>query len=357
MATRDTTSPPPAFRVFVSSTYSDMLPYREAIRTAINKADCVPYGMERFGATSIPPLETCYEELASSQIYVCALGMRYGSIDEATGKSYTQLEYEKAKELGKPILAFLVDEDEVAFKAKDIDKGDSGAKLEQFKDDIKNSKEVTCSFFDSPMSLQEAVYRSVLGEIKRQGTRTEGTSTEETDYLEGAKIFAKFVKRPEKYKNSECILRVRMDGRYGGWRLRDEVFLGFGFVPGDALFLNDIFVTGYPNIDVDENIWYVDCFASEEAADWLDNNSVTTGTLFEGKFKLVYELVEKGGGTRGTIGAVDTKIANIVLLKGIKVISHGIPVRSNRSGSGGMSLDDFMHSGMGRFLVSQDTEK
>lgn len=206
------------------------------------------------------------------------------------------------------------------------------------------------------MSLQEAVYRSILGEIKRQGTRPESTSVEETDYLEGAKIFAKFVKRPEKYKNSECVLRVRMDGRYGGWRLRDEVFLGFGFVPGEALFLNDVFVTGYSNIDVDENIWYVDCFAPEEAADWLDNNSVTTGTVFEGKFKLVYELVEKGGGSRGTIGAVDTKIANIVLLKGIKVINHGMPIRSNKNSGGSISLDDFIQSGMGRLFASQNTD-
>lgn len=106
MTTKKQDSPPPAFRVFVSSTYSDMLPYREAIRTAINKADCIPYGMERFGATSVPPIETCYEELASSQIYICAIGMRYGSLDAETQKSYTQLEYEKAKELGLPILAF-----------------------------------------------------------------------------------------------------------------------------------------------------------------------------------------------------------------------------------------------------------
>lgn len=353
MATNAKTTPPPAFRVFVSSTYTDMLPYRDAIRTALNKADCVPYGMERFGAAAIPPLEICYEELKSSQIYVCALGMRYGSVDKASGKSYTQLEYEKAKELGMPILAFLVDEDEVSFKAKDFDRGESGAKLEQFKEEIRNAKEVTCAFFSSPMSLQEAVYRSVLGEIKRQGTRIEATQNEEVDYIEGAKVFSRFVKRPERYKNLECVLRVRMDGRYGGWRLREAVYTGFGFIPGDALFLNDVFVTGYPNIDVDNNIWYVDCFASGDAADWLDDNMVTTGTLFEGKFKLVYELVEKGGGSRGTIGAVDAKIANLVLLKGIRVIQHGSPIRPSQKGRA-ISVDDFMRSGLGQLLTSQD---
>lgn len=40
----------PAFRVFISSTYTDMIPYREVIQTALNRADCLSYGMERFGA-------------------------------------------------------------------------------------------------------------------------------------------------------------------------------------------------------------------------------------------------------------------------------------------------------------------
>lgn len=357
MTTKKQDNPPPAFRVFVSSTYTDMLPYREAIRTAINKADCIPYGMERFGATSVPPIETCYEELASSQIYICAIGMRYGSIDETSQKSYTQLEYEKAKELGLPILAFLVDEDKVEFKAKDIDRGEGGVKLDQFKREIKDSKEVTCSFFDSPMSLQESVYRSILGEIKRQGAHPKSLDSKDTDYLEGAKLFSRFVKRPERYKNSECILRVRMDGLYGGWRLRDEVFAAFGFVAGDALFLNDVYVTGMSKIDVAENIWHVDCFAAGEAADWLDDNFVTTGTLFEGKFKLVYELVEKGGGSRGTVGAVDTKIANIVLLKGIKVIGHDSPTRLSKNNKNVMGLDDLLTSGLGRLLIAQNGEE
>lgn len=100
-----------SFRVFISSTFSDMRQYRDAVIAALNKADCIPYGMERFGATAVPPLDTCYEELGHSQIYICVLGMRYGSVDVDSEKSYTQLEYEKARELGIPILAFLIDEE------------------------------------------------------------------------------------------------------------------------------------------------------------------------------------------------------------------------------------------------------
>ena len=144
------------------------------------------------------------------------------------------------------------------------------------------------------------------------------------DYKAGAKKFNHFVKRPGRYKNEEAILRVRMDGLYGGWRLRDEVFKGFGFVPGDALFLNDLYVLGLEKLDVGKEDWVVDCFASGKAADWLDENNVAQGTIFEGRFKFAYETVRKGAGSRGSLEAVDAKIANLILLEGVKVIGIGV---------------------------------
>lgn len=91
---KSSVSPPlPINKVFVSSTFTDMLPYREAIRSAIDRANCKAVGMERFGAASIPSLEKCLEELKTCQIYVCAIGMRYGSIDKESQMSYTQLEF------------------------------------------------------------------------------------------------------------------------------------------------------------------------------------------------------------------------------------------------------------------------
>lgn len=74
--------PSPINKVFVSSTLTDMLPYRDAIRSAIDRANCKAVGMERFGAASVPSFERCKEELESCQIYVCAIGMRYGSVDK-----------------------------------------------------------------------------------------------------------------------------------------------------------------------------------------------------------------------------------------------------------------------------------
>ena len=326
-------TPPPAFRVFVSSTYTDMLPYREAIQTALNKADCVPYGMERFGAETIPPLEVCYRELEASQIYVCALGMRYGSIDEETGKSYTQLEYEKARELGKPTLVFLVDENKVRFNLSEIDMGEAGEKLAAFKKNVKDSKEVTCAFFDSAMSLQETVYRSIDIEIKRQGITSMSTPTMIDEYVLGAKAYRNFVRRPERYKDSLITLRVRMDGKYGGWMLRDELFEVFDMPKGDALYLNDLWVLGIDNIDVDNAIWQIDCFASGDAADWLDSNEITQGTIFEGRFLTKYKKVPKIAGRGKKNDPVDATIASLILIEGIRVIDRDVPAKALTEGA------------------------
>lgn len=317
-------TPPPAFRVFVSSTYTDMLPYRDAIQSALNKADCVPYGMERFGAEAIPPLDVCFRELEASQIYICAIGMRYGTVDKQTGKSYTQLEFEKARELGKPTLVFLVDENRVSFRVSEFDTGAEAEKLAEFKKTIRESKEVTCAFFDSPMALQETVYRSIEVEIKRQGKET--TSTPVFDYVEGAKAYRNFVRRPERYKGSLLTLRVRMDGLYGGWRIKDELFDAYGMPRGDALYLNDLWVLGIDKIDVDDDVWNIDAFAQGDAADWLDRNEVTQGTIFEGRFLTGYKLV-RDITSRGGDKSVDAMVARLILVEGIRVIDRDAEVR------------------------------
>ena len=66
--------------------------------------------MEYFGADERTPLDVMLDKLSYCQIYIGIIGMRYGSIDKATNKSYTQLEYERAIELKLPsfVLVFLV---------------------------------------------------------------------------------------------------------------------------------------------------------------------------------------------------------------------------------------------------------
>lgn len=307
-------TPPPAYRVFISSTYTDMIAYREAVQTVITNCDCVAYGMERFVAAPIRPLDRCYEEIAGSQIFILLLGHRYGEKEEESGKSFTELEYEKAKELGLPILAFFLDVDKVGTVAKFRESDDKYQALQSFKLGLKNSKEITVGEFVSAEDLQEKATRAILETINR--LREIEKTVEEPG--KGAKRYAKFIKRPKRYKGQEAVLRVRMDGRFGDSRLCEEVYEAFGMPIGDALYINDLYVLG-TMVDVEQAGWYIDAWAEGAAADWIDNNEITTGTTFEAKFLFDYEIVKNGGRIPGG-SPKDVYQAKLIMLKGIKII-------------------------------------
>lgn len=96
-------------KVFISSTYSDLVHEREEVWDSLQRLNIDILGMEQFGARTPTSLETCIYEVNQSDIYVGIIGMRYGSVDE-NGKSYTELEYEAAVKGKKEILIYLIDE-------------------------------------------------------------------------------------------------------------------------------------------------------------------------------------------------------------------------------------------------------
>jgi sugar/nucleoside kinase (ribokinase family)/nucleoside 2-deoxyribosyltransferase len=93
-------------RIFLSSTYSDLAPYRAAVENMVQQYGELFVGMEHFGARSQTPLETCLEEVKGSDVLLVMVGGRYGSLTDA-GTSFTQQEVERARDLGIPVYAFL----------------------------------------------------------------------------------------------------------------------------------------------------------------------------------------------------------------------------------------------------------
>lgn len=83
------------YQVFISSTFIDLIDERNAAVEAILKAGHIPAGMELFKAGR-SQLETINNWIDESDIYLLILGKRYGSIDDESNISYTQLEYEYA---------------------------------------------------------------------------------------------------------------------------------------------------------------------------------------------------------------------------------------------------------------------
>ena len=98
------------YQVFISSTYADLKEERRKILDILLMADCIPAGMEAFVASDVEQFEVIKKVIKLCDYYILIIGKRYGSINEQTGLSYTEMEYEYAKELGIPVLVFALDE-------------------------------------------------------------------------------------------------------------------------------------------------------------------------------------------------------------------------------------------------------
>lgn len=95
-------------QVFVSSTYLDLVPERQAAVQAILKAGHIPAGMELFTAGDQSQMNTIRQWIDQSDVYMLILGARYGSIEPSSGLSYTELEYDYAVSQNKPFFAVVL---------------------------------------------------------------------------------------------------------------------------------------------------------------------------------------------------------------------------------------------------------
>ena len=89
----------------------------------------------------------------------------------------------------------------------------------------------------------------------------------------------------------------------------------------DTLYLNDLFVLS-SIIDVDSDGSLISAWAEGDAADWLNNNGVTTGITFEAKFRFAHEVVKNSGQVFGRAPR-NVYRAKLILLESIKVVEKG----------------------------------
>ena len=320
------------WRIFVSSTKEDLIPYREAVETVLTGMEHIPLGMEYFVSSPDSPI-VCLATVRRSQLYIVIVGMRYGSIEEGSGKSFTELEYDEAVKNKIPVLAFIIDEEQCPILPKFVDVGEKAEKLKQFKAKLNSSYLV--SRFASIDNLKQLVEKSVRQAIdkisadKAEKNAAQSNEVALADYIAGAKLFRRFALLPQRYSGREVVLRIRMDGQFGTWKMRDEFFTAFGFDPGDTLFGNDATVIGINMDDLDERARTIDFFAGSENADWILDNEITTGTIFEGKFKFAYEQVE--GVVSRSYGDTAASIAALILIEGKTVIGKEAGYRKAKS--------------------------
>ena len=128
-------------RIFLSSTFRDLKNSREKILLTFQGLDIKVEAMEHFESSAKPSIQTCLDKLEECQIYLGIIGETYGTIDEKSGKSITEIEYDRAVELYKegklkdiwifkPTSKYVSEDDQ-----KDSDK-EKIKKLKNFKDKV-----------------------------------------------------------------------------------------------------------------------------------------------------------------------------------------------------------------------------
>lgn len=136
-------------QVFISSTYQDLIPERQAAIEAILKSGNIPAGMELFIAGDKSQWEVIQRWIGESDIYMVIIGGRYGSIEPSSGLSYTEMEYDFAVSSGKPHFAVVINEDELEKRSKTSGScvlEDSPEKLKAFREKVLSK--MSCFFSD-----------------------------------------------------------------------------------------------------------------------------------------------------------------------------------------------------------------
>ncbi|WP_460317880.1 DUF4062 domain-containing protein [Pseudomonas ogarae] len=149
-------------QIFVSSTFTDLIPERQAAVSAILKAGHIPAGMELFTSGDKSQMETIKKWIDESDVYMLVLGGRYGSIEQVSGVSYTELEYNYAIEQGKPLFAVVITEPSLEAKIQKLGTAflekENPQALKQFRQKVLNN---ISSFFDDEKDIRLAVHESL----------------------------------------------------------------------------------------------------------------------------------------------------------------------------------------------------
>lgn len=136
--------------IFLSSTREELIRYRNSTRDVVLGFGAVFRGMEHFGASYHPPLETCLNTLEKADLVIVILGTWYGSCPPGQSKSFTELEIEHALFKKIPMLVYIMGKD-VLVDQRWFAPDDARAKLTKLK--LKLTENNTVGWFNSPEDL------------------------------------------------------------------------------------------------------------------------------------------------------------------------------------------------------------
>lgn len=153
-------------QVFVSSTFVDLAVERQAVVQTLLKLNSFPAGMELFPASDEDKWELIKGVIDDSDYYCLIIGARYGSEDDGTQLSYTEMEYDYAQETSKPTMVFMHRNPDLIPQGKTDKNPEKAAKLEAFKAKVGKSR--NAQFFENAHELAAGVAVSMTDILRRR---------------------------------------------------------------------------------------------------------------------------------------------------------------------------------------------
>lgn len=270
--------------IFVSSTYEDLKPYRDEVERCIIRMGHTIKGMEFWGSSPENPLSKCLQTVRECRIYVGIIGMRYGSVvDEGTGKSFTELEYDEAIKNNIPVLIYIFDEN-YPIAPIFVDMGESAKKLEEFKSRLQRVHVV--SKFTNPADLGKKVTQDLMDELKKDRTiESSLLKISSCSAVDDYEILKGFLLRPHKYYGQEVVLDLLLTPKQTT-SAKASLCRGLGLQVGDVSFIG----ASVKSSDGKESL-SISLYGEGEMADWID--SIREPRTVRVKVRLAYCIIKE----------------------------------------------------------------
>jgi Domain of unknown function (DUF4062) len=153
-------------KIFVSSSYTDLVAYRDLVLKGIRQSGNEAVGMEDFGARDARPLTECLAVIEKSDIFVGIYARRYGFVPEGSKISITEAEYRHAIDKSLPVFAYLLDPKQ-PWPSVYTDEGELEEQLNRFKDLLRKNHIV--KEFKNEFQLGYFVANDLLRQFNREG--------------------------------------------------------------------------------------------------------------------------------------------------------------------------------------------
>jgi hypothetical protein len=158
-------------KIFLSSTYEDLKEIRNNVYSFFSQFGASIQGMEVWSSSPDEAIEKCLKKVSSCDLYIGIIGQRYGSIDEKTGKSITELEYLEAEKKNIDRLIFIMS-DNYLIPAQYVDKNEKAILLNEFKSMLKERHFL--SFFSDIKDFSKKIYISFRDYLIEKGIEVDG---------------------------------------------------------------------------------------------------------------------------------------------------------------------------------------